>query len=87
MSHHSHSLAGNKARLTRWLRAGFPLPTYVLNNLNRGLGFADGYPFILSNTVIEKGTASLMHAVLRIAVFGLKHTEPQIEVRNRVGPG
>ncbi len=28
--------------------------TYVLNNLNRGLGLADGYPFVLSDAVIEK---------------------------------
>ena len=26
----------------------FPL-TYVLNNLNRGLGLPDGYPFVLSH--------------------------------------
>lgn len=31
----------------------FPL-TYVLNNLNRGLGLPDGYPFVLSEPVIEK---------------------------------
>jgi hypothetical protein len=31
----------------------FPL-TYVLNNLNRGLGLPDGYPFVLSAPVIEK---------------------------------
>jgi hypothetical protein len=31
----------------------FPL-TYVLNNLNRGLGLSDGYPFVLSSPVIEK---------------------------------
>jgi len=31
----------------------FPL-TYVLNNLNRGLGLADGYPFVLSEPVVEK---------------------------------
>ncbi len=31
----------------------FPL-TYVLNNLNRGLGLADAYPFILMPPVIEK---------------------------------
>lgn len=31
----------------------FPL-TYVLNNLNRGLGLPDGYPFILSTPAIEK---------------------------------
>jgi hypothetical protein len=28
--------------------------TYVLNNLNRGLGLADSYPFVLSPRVIEK---------------------------------
>jgi len=31
----------------------FPL-THVLNNLNRGLGLADGYPFVLSAPAIEK---------------------------------
>lgn len=31
----------------------FPL-TYVLNNLNRGLGLPDGYPFVLSSPAIEK---------------------------------
>ncbi len=35
--------------LDRW----FPL-TYVLNNLNRGLGLPDGYPFVLSDCVIQK---------------------------------
>ncbi|MBX9678100.1 MAG: putative zinc-binding peptidase [Gemmataceae bacterium] len=28
--------------------------TYVLNNLNRGLGLQDGYPFVLSSPVLEK---------------------------------
>jgi len=28
--------------------------TYLLNNLNRGLGLPDGYPFVLSQAVIEK---------------------------------
>jgi hypothetical protein len=28
--------------------------TYVLNNLNRGLGLPDGYPFVLSAPVIDK---------------------------------
>ena len=27
---------------------------YVLNNLNRGLGQPDGYPFVLSTPVLEK---------------------------------
>ncbi len=31
----------------------FPL-TYVLNNLNRGLGMPDGYPFVLSPPAIAK---------------------------------
>src|SRR5579883_2702612 len=31
----------------------FPL-TYALNNLNRGLGLPDGYPFVLSAPTIEK---------------------------------
>ncbi|MGZ8215903.1 zinc-binding metallopeptidase family protein [Methylomagnum sp.] len=31
----------------------FPL-TYVLNNLNRGMGLADAYPFILRDSVIDK---------------------------------
>jgi hypothetical protein len=35
--------------IDRW----FPL-TYVLNNLNRGLGLPDGYPFILCTPAIEK---------------------------------
>jgi hypothetical protein len=37
------------ARLANW----FAL-TYVLNNLNRELGQADAYPFVLSPTAIEK---------------------------------
>jgi hypothetical protein len=28
--------------------------TYLLNNLNRGLGLADGYPFVLSGPAVEK---------------------------------
>ena len=28
--------------------------TYVLNNLNRGLGNDDAYPFVLSDTSVEK---------------------------------
>lgn len=38
-----------EAMIANW----FPL-THVLNNLNRGLGLADGYPFILSAPAIEK---------------------------------
>ncbi len=28
--------------------------TYLLNNLNRGLGLADGYPFVLTGAAVEK---------------------------------
>jgi len=35
------------------IKSWFPL-THVLNNLNRGLGFEDSYPFLLSNPVIDK---------------------------------
>jgi hypothetical protein len=41
--------AGFESMIDRWL----PL-TYVMNNLSRGLGLADAYPFVLSTTVIEK---------------------------------
>lgn len=37
----------------RMIDAWFPL-TYVINNLNRGLGLPDGYPFVLSPPVINK---------------------------------
>ena len=37
----------------RMVKDWFPL-TYVLNNLNRGLGLPDGYPFVLSSPAIEK---------------------------------
>jgi hypothetical protein len=41
--------AGFDSMIDRWL----PL-TYVMNNLSRGLGLADAYPFVLSPAVIEK---------------------------------
>lgn len=37
--------------------------TFVLNNLNRGLGLQDGYPFVLSSPVIEK--LKFVHEVIR----------------------
>jgi hypothetical protein len=37
----------------RLIDSWFPL-TYVLNNLNRGLGLADGYPFVLAQPAIAK---------------------------------
>jgi hypothetical protein len=37
----------------RMIADWYPL-TYVLNNLNRSLGLADGYPFVLCPAVVEK---------------------------------
>jgi hypothetical protein len=37
----------------RLIESWFPL-TYVLNNLNRGLGLPDGYPFVLPQPAIDK---------------------------------
>ena len=44
----AEALAGPLAEL-----AGLPI-TYVLNNLNRGLGNGDAYPFVLSNAAVDK---------------------------------
>ncbi len=40
--------------------------TYVLNNLNRGLGLSDGYPFVLSPPVVAK--LGFMHKTIRGAI-------------------
>jgi len=41
------------ASFDKMIAAWFPL-THVLNNLNRGLGLSDGYPFVVSAPTIEK---------------------------------
>ena len=41
------------AEFERLVASWFPL-TYVLNNLNRGLGVADAYPFVLSQPAVGK---------------------------------
>ena len=41
------------ATFERLIESWFPL-TYMLNNLNRGLGLPDSYPFVLSPPVVEK---------------------------------
>jgi hypothetical protein len=46
--------------IDRW----FPL-TYLLNNLNRGLGLIDGYPFVLEPRAIEK--LRFVHGIIRSA--------------------
>lgn len=42
-----------RASFDRMIQDWFPL-TYVLNNLNRGLGLPDGYPFVLPPPAVEK---------------------------------
>ncbi|MEJ1964953.1 MAG: putative zinc-binding metallopeptidase [Gammaproteobacteria bacterium] len=56
----------------RMIEAWLPL-TYVLNNLNRGLGLLDGYPFVLSEPVIEK--LRFIHETIRapVAIDTLPH--------------
>jgi hypothetical protein len=49
----SADVAKPESSFDRMLESWFPV-TYLLNNLNRGLGLADGYPFVLSTPVIEK---------------------------------
>ena len=44
---------GRPASFDRLMENWFPL-TYVVNNLNRGLGVPDGYPFVLSESAIAK---------------------------------
>ena len=39
--------------VARLIDGWFPL-TYMLNNLNRGLGLADAYPFVLADPILEK---------------------------------
>ena len=41
------------ASFDRVIESWFPL-TYVLNNLNRGMGLPDGYPFVLSRPAVDK---------------------------------
>ena len=53
MSTPAHPLRAGGQMFEQMIAAWLPL-TYVLNNLNRGLGRADSYPFVLSPPVIEK---------------------------------
>ncbi len=45
--------SGTKQSFDHMIKSWFPL-THILNNLNRGLGLADGYPFVISPPVVEK---------------------------------
>jgi len=44
---------GEPESFDEWMESWVPL-TYVLNNLNRGLGLPDAYPFVLSPPVVLK---------------------------------
>jgi hypothetical protein len=55
---------GRHESFDRMIESWFPL-TYLLNNLNRGLGLPDGYPFVLSPPVIEK--LRFVHEALVVA--------------------
>jgi hypothetical protein len=48
-----HPMSPEPAAFERLIDSWFPL-TYVLNNLNRGLGLADAYPFVLSPSAVAK---------------------------------
>ena len=48
-----HRAGTPDARFDKLIASWFSL-TYVLNNLNRGLGLPDAYPFVLSGAAIEK---------------------------------
>lgn len=45
--------AEKPAAFDRLMAAWHPL-TYLLNNLNRGMGVSDAYPFVLSAPAVEK---------------------------------
>jgi hypothetical protein len=52
----------------------FPV-TYVLNNLNRGMGLPDAYPFVLSAPAIEK--LRFVHDVITMAPIEPPDRQPQ----------
>ena len=56
-----------RAPFDQKVAAWFPL-TYVLNNLNRGLGLPDGYPFVLTAPVIDK--LRFVHETIAVAAGG-----------------
>ena len=52
----------------------FPV-TYVLNNLNRGMGLPDAYPFVLSASAIDK--LRFVHDVIATAPVEPPAPQPQ----------
>ena len=64
--------------IERW----FPL-TYVLNNLNRGMGLPDAYPFVLPPPAIEK--LRFVHDVVGAAAPGRPEPAGRSELFKRLG--
>jgi hypothetical protein len=65
-----NTAAVGRVPFDRLIESWFPL-TYLLNNLNRGLGQADPYPFVLSAPAIEK----------------LRYVHDLVDRQARVSPG
>ena len=53
MDHIALQTADRSVGFDQLIADWFPV-TYVLNNLNRGMGLPDAYPFVLSAPAIEK---------------------------------
>ena len=68
------------AAFDRLMASWFPL-TYVLNNLNRGLGVPDAYPFVLSQPAIEK--LRFVHDVIAASAATAPPTEPAASTAHR----
>ncbi len=67
----------------RLIDSWFPL-TYVLNNLNRGLGLPDAYPFVLSPPAIEK--LRFVHETVALLSSGTRASRPSERRIDSVGP-
>lgn len=57
--------------------------TYVLNNLNRGMGLLDAYPFVLSPGAVEK--LRFVHEVVGDSPSGRKDTDEKPGFLSRLG--
>ncbi len=77
------AIVGDKgAVFDRMIEAWFPL-TYVLNNLNRGMGIQDAYPFVLPPPAIEK--LRFVHDLIRDAAPGRPEPAGRSELFKRLG--
>jgi hypothetical protein len=68
---------GASESLDQLIESWFPL-TCVLNNLNRGLGLPDGYPFVLSPAAIDK--LRLVHLTIGVTSHKVGHVPEAKEV-------